>query len=108
MSLSLWSRIKKFVEKHERKAYLEKYCFDTKCPCCDKWQGNCGGVIGHQESYPDDAHDAYRCGNCRRWFIMDARGMISIPAQDQSAARALDNMEYNNVSSATVPEQLAC
>ena len=93
MSIKLWQKIKKLVEKREREAWLKLYGFDNACPHCDTWQGNCNGVQGIKPNYPDSDHDAYKCGNCKRWFIMDMRGMIGMNAKDQSKAKLLDEAE---------------
>ena len=89
--MTIWTALKTYAEKREREAYLRKYGFDNRCPCCKRWQGNCGGVQNVIRNYPNHDHDAYKCGGCDKWFIMDSRGMIQVVAEDQSPARELDN-----------------
>jgi hypothetical protein len=92
----LFSKLKEYFKRKEREAYLRKYGFDNRCPCCKRWQGNCGGVQAVIRSYPTEEYDAYKCGGCDKWFILDTRGMIQTVAADQSAARKLDGDTRND------------
>lgn len=87
--LSLWGAVRRYAERKERSAWMDAYNFDNKCPHCLRWQANCGGVKAVQGSYPDDWHDAFVCGGCEQWFLMDSRGMIAEVAADQRPALAL-------------------
>ena len=89
MKARIIKAIKEWAKKQERKQFMKLYGFDNKCPHCGEWQGNHGGVKGVVRDYPNKEHDAYKCGNCTRWFLMRADTVIQMVAADQRPAITL-------------------
>lgn len=87
--MKLVQLIKNWALKQERKAFMNMYGFDNQCPHCETWQGNCGGVASTIRDYPDKRHDAYKCGNCKQWFILHADTPKQEVAIDQKSGRLL-------------------
>lgn len=67
MKNCLWTKIKHFAERMERKHWLSVNFNDQKCPFCMTWQGNCGGWAAIEANIPDEQHDRLQCGKCRQW-----------------------------------------
>ena len=61
--MSIWTWIKHWAERQERKAWLNRYYCDQRCPKCDTWQANCGGWRHVELDGPAPFHDVCTCGN---------------------------------------------
>lgn len=62
--MSIWTWIKHWAERQERKAWLNRYYCDQRCPKCDTWQANCGGWRHVELDGPAPFHDVCTCGKC--------------------------------------------
>jgi hypothetical protein len=60
----LWTKVKHFAERLEKKVHMDLYHSDQCCPRCKTWQSNCGGWAKVEMDQPEPHHDILTCGKC--------------------------------------------
>ena len=65
VGLNFWRRLRKWAQKHEREAFLERHCVNLKCPHCKTWMADAESP-GHFASFGHPIATSWRCGHCER------------------------------------------
>lgn len=89
MSLNFWRKLRKLVQKRERKAFLERHCVNLKCPHCNTWMSDADSAGSFSAGHLIATN--WTCGHCEKvsawvceagfWFPAERFG-ISTPAPE--------------------------
>lgn len=69
MTLAFWKWLRRWAQKHEREAFLERHCVDLKCPHCKTWM-HAADTFGEFVKIPDLPPEqegmvtGWKCGHC--------------------------------------------
>lgn len=81
---TIWARIKRWAERKERKAWMDKYHCDQRCYKCDTWQANCGGWRKVVLDAKGPFYDVLTCGKCGQEVVMFDFGMGYIAVDSET------------------------